>query len=50
VRRPGTSNVIARAGDSTPAENWTAKIQFITRAKMPGRPVRHIYRFTQCSR
>jgi hypothetical protein len=50
VRRPGTSSVTARAGDSTPAENWTAEIRFITRAKAPGRPVRYIHRFTLYNR
>jgi hypothetical protein len=46
VRRPDTSNVTARAGDKIPAENWTAEIRFIARARAPGRPVRYIHRFT----
>jgi hypothetical protein len=50
VRRPGTSSVIARAGDNIPAENWTAEIRFATRATAPGRPVRYIHRFTQYNR
>jgi hypothetical protein len=50
VRRPGTSNVTARAGDSIPAENCTAEIRFATRAKKPGRPVRSSHRFTQYNR
>jgi hypothetical protein len=50
VRRPGTSSVTARAGDSIPAENWAAEIRFITRASMPGRPVRYIHRFTPYNR
>ena len=46
VRRPRTSSVIARAGDSIPAENWAAEIRFIARARVPGRPVRYIHRIT----
>ena len=50
MRRPGTSSVIARAGDSSPAENWIAEIRFITRATAPGRPARYIHRFTPYNR
>jgi len=50
VRRPGTSSVIARAGDNIPAENWAAEIRFAARAMAPGRPVRYIHRFTQYNR
>jgi len=46
VRRPGTSSVIARFGENSPAENCISEIRFITRARDPGRPPRYIHRFS----
>src|SRR5262249_11166391 len=48
-RRPGTSRVTARRGESSPAENWTAEIRLRNRANVPGRSPRYSHRFARYS-